>query len=324
MTASVPLPSDDELRDDARQIIANLPPLNVFRMVATLPDALRPFLQLGSAVLSDPAIDARVREAAILRVAHITGARYEWAQHEQIGRAAGLGDAEIEALRSDDPAAVLDVDAALAARIAEEISRDVRLSDGGLEALLDRYGPSGAASLILCASYYNMVSRFLESTRVEIESEPLLGGKTPAEFASRPSRPPSADSGGNVELARSAVGDLQRLFDLFADSIVIDNTPMGDDNLPEFKGTFRGKRDAVRTIVEYVGAWDEFTYDVDELIEVGDGVVLLGTETGIGKRSRAPMTRDIAQVWTFEDGRIVRIITYPSKAEVLASVGVRR
>src|SRR5262249_34849974 len=140
--------------------ISNLPPLNVFRMVATLPDALRPFLQLGGAVLGDESIDARVREAAILRVAHITDASYEWAQHEQIGRAAGLGDAEIEALRSDDPAPSLDPDAALAARVAEEISRDVRLSDEALELLTGRYGTRGAASLILCASYYNMVSAF--------------------------------------------------------------------------------------------------------------------------------------------------------------------
>ena len=35
--------------------------------------------------------------------------------------------------------------------------------------------------MILLVSYYNMVSRFLESTRVEVEDEPLLRGQTPGE-----------------------------------------------------------------------------------------------------------------------------------------------
>ena len=171
MPPRFPLPSDDDLDEASREILANLPPLNVFRMVGWRPRALRPFLQLGGSILGDELIEARVREAAILRVAHITGASYEWAQHEQIGRGVGLGDAEIEALRSVDPSAALGADEALAARVAEEISREVRLSDEALGLLVDRYGPQGAASLILCASYYNMVSRFLESTRVELEAD---------------------------------------------------------------------------------------------------------------------------------------------------------
>jgi hypothetical protein len=65
--------------------------------------------------------------------------------------------------------------------VADEVSRDVRLSDDALEQILDRYGPREAAELILLVSYYNMVSRFLESTRVEIEDEPLLEGSMPGE-----------------------------------------------------------------------------------------------------------------------------------------------
>jgi hypothetical protein len=51
----------------------------------------------------------------------------------------------------------------------------VRLSDGALEQLIARYGPREAAEVILLVSYYNMVSRFLESTRVELEAEPPTG-----------------------------------------------------------------------------------------------------------------------------------------------------
>ena len=74
----------------------------------------------------------------------------------------------------------------LICRVADEVSRDVRLSDEALEQVIDRYGPRQATELILLVSYYNMVSRFLESTRVEVEDEPLLGGQTPGSIALRP------------------------------------------------------------------------------------------------------------------------------------------
>ena len=66
---------------------------------------------------------------------------------------------------------------------AEGWCRDVRLSDEALEQIINRYGPREAAELILLASYYNMVSRFLESTRVEVEDEQLLRGQTPGAIA---------------------------------------------------------------------------------------------------------------------------------------------
>jgi 4-carboxymuconolactone decarboxylase len=182
----IPLPIDDDLDPEHRELLANLPPLNVFRMVAGAPRAVRPFLALGSAVLSS-ALDARRREIAVLRVAHATQAPYEWAQHEQLARNVGVSAAEIEAVGGEEPVASLDEECNLICRVADEVSRDVRLSDEALEQIIDRYGPREAAELILLVSYYNMVSRFLESTRVEVESEPLLAGRTPSSLARSPS-----------------------------------------------------------------------------------------------------------------------------------------
>lgn len=173
MAPKIPLPTDAELEREQRELLSQLPPLNVFRMVAGAPNAVRPFLQLGGAVLST-ALDARRREIAVLRVAHASRAEYEWAQHEQLARQAGVTEAEIEAVGGEEPVTSLDEECNLICRVADEVSRDVRLSDEALEQIIDRYGPREAAELILLVSYYNMVSRFLELTRVEIEDEPLL------------------------------------------------------------------------------------------------------------------------------------------------------
>lgn len=48
----------------------------------------------------------------------------------------------------------------------------MRLSDDALQRMIDRYGLREATEVILLVSYYNMVSRFLESTRVALEDEP--------------------------------------------------------------------------------------------------------------------------------------------------------
>jgi 4-carboxymuconolactone decarboxylase len=128
----IPLPTDDELEPAQRELLGNFPPLNVFRMVAGARRALRPFLGLGAAVLNGP-LDARRREIAVLRVGHATDAGYEWAQHEQLGRNVGLTDAEIAAIATEEPVASLDEEGNLICRVADEVSRDVRLSDEALE-----------------------------------------------------------------------------------------------------------------------------------------------------------------------------------------------
>ncbi len=177
--AGIPLPTDDELDPEAREVIAALPPLNVFRAVAALPASLRPFLELGASLLSGSHLTPAERELAILRVAHLTDAGYERRQHEQLAAAVGLDGDQIEATALEGPAAGLDADGALICAATDEITRDVRLSDGTLTRVRERWGDDGARELILTVGYYNMVSRFLESTRVPLEEGDPLGGTDP-------------------------------------------------------------------------------------------------------------------------------------------------
>ncbi|MBW1688562.1 MAG: hypothetical protein JRS35_26295 [Deltaproteobacteria bacterium] len=69
--------------------------------------------------------------------------------------------------------------------MAEEITRDVKLSDDALAQIIERYGNRGATELIITCCWFNLISRateliitccwfnlisrFLESTRVEGE-----------------------------------------------------------------------------------------------------------------------------------------------------------
>ena len=100
-----------------------------------------------------------------------------------------MSEAEVAAIGTEEPVTSLDEKCNLICRVTDEISRDVWLSDEALEQIIARYGPREASEVILLVSYYNMVSRFLESTRVEVEDEPLVAGQTPDSFSRRPARP---------------------------------------------------------------------------------------------------------------------------------------
>ncbi len=174
MQPKIPLPSDDRLAADIRETLANLPPLNVFRMMANAPASFHGFLQLAGSILMQSEFDSRKREIAILRVAHVTRSSYEWTQHVRLALQIGVTQQEIDRIGVDGPVRGLDAEGSLLCRVAEEISRDVRLSDEALDAIVTRYGVRQATELILCCSYFNMLSRFLESTRVELESTPAF------------------------------------------------------------------------------------------------------------------------------------------------------
>ena len=181
MTPRVPLPDDAALSDEMRETLGRLPPLNVFRMMANAPASFQPWIAFAGSILLQSEFDARKREIAVLRVGHVTRAPYEWTQHVRIAKSLGVTDGEIAAIAIDGPVTGLDAEGNFLCRVADEISRDVRLSDEALGELLRRYGVRQSTELILCISYFNMLSRILESTRVELEAADPFDGKSPLE-----------------------------------------------------------------------------------------------------------------------------------------------
>lgn len=175
--ASIPLPADDDLDPATRERLAALPGLNVLRMVAHAPPSVQPFFDMGAALLLKAELPARDRELAILRVAHLTGSAYEWHQHEIIGRAVGLTDADLDLARHGASTDELD---SLLIAATDEITTTVRLTDETLAELQRVLGNRQTVELILTVAHYNAVARLLESARVPIEEGWSLD---PGEFA---------------------------------------------------------------------------------------------------------------------------------------------
>ena len=125
----------------------------------------------------------------------------------------------------------------------------------------------------------------------------------------------------NLELARGAVGDMQKLFDLFDKKLVWDNTALGQGELFAQGGIAHGKAAAVRLIRSWVGTWTDFRFEALETFEAGDCVVLHVRQGGLGRGSGVPMQQEHWQVWTFHDQRIVRASMYATREDAMRALG---
>ena len=179
MTTTVPAPPGRDLRvavpllqellPDVEELFRQLPPLNVTRMFANTGDMAEAALGFVRAMFTAEGIDPRLREILILRAAWILNVPYEWEANVPMARNVGVTDADIANIATHGTVTGLDATANLICRATDEITKDVAVSDITLQQMLDVLGPTLTTKYILEISWFNLLSRFLASTRVPID-----------------------------------------------------------------------------------------------------------------------------------------------------------
>lgn len=128
----------------------------------------------------------------------------------------------------------------------------------------------------------------------------------------------------NIELVR-------RNWDAFAEGVIDEPALKTLHSEVELIGAVGGieegavtrGRDAVRDAVLVDSeVWAERRLDLQRVIDAGDRVVALLSEYRRGQGSGVEVRADIALVYGFKDGLIIRIEPYMSQAEALAAVGL--
>lgn len=153
--------------------------LNIFRMMAHAETNFRPLLRLGNSILARQELSAALRELAILKVAKLSAAEYEWVQHVDIAKAAGVTAAQIRALEhGSDGDACFDRTEQLVLRFTTEVVRDAGASDATFAAMAERFSPREIVELILAIGFYMMMARLMRT--LEIDIEPAAGAKVVA------------------------------------------------------------------------------------------------------------------------------------------------
>ena len=113
----------------------------------------------------DTGLDDRSREIAILVVAAHWRSDFEWYAHEAVGRAAGLGDAELAALREGRHAELAGPGSVVARTAAALVARG-DLDDAEYAEAVGHLGPSGLFELLTLVGYYATLALQLRVFRV--------------------------------------------------------------------------------------------------------------------------------------------------------------
>ena len=167
--ARIPYPKLEDLPEKVRVAAEKLPPLNIMKMFLNAPTNAIPLLVFGQSILTKQELDAHLRELAILRVAHLTGANYEWTQHVPLAKETGVTDAQVEALPQGAASDAFNEVEKRVIRFTDEVTQDVKASAETFAALEKELGPRQMVELALAIGFYGMVARVMESFEVELE-----------------------------------------------------------------------------------------------------------------------------------------------------------
>jgi 4-carboxymuconolactone decarboxylase len=121
-----------------------------------------------SAIRNRNSIPAGLRELAILRVAVLNGAAYEFEAHVPHALSAGVSQQAIDATRSIPlaDAAPLDARQRLVLRLTDQMTRDIVVPEALFTEVRASFDVQGQIDLVATIAAYNMVSRFLVALEI--------------------------------------------------------------------------------------------------------------------------------------------------------------
>ncbi len=146
-------------------------PAGAGNALATLvrhPKLARAFLRFNGYLLYGSTLPARVRELAILRVAHRRGCQYEWVHHVELAGRAGLTDDEIATVRRGEPADEFD---RAVVNAVDELDEKSQLSDATWATLSERLDERQRMDLIFTIGCYGLLAMAFNTFGVEPEHE---------------------------------------------------------------------------------------------------------------------------------------------------------
>jgi ketosteroid isomerase-like protein len=69
--------------------------------------------------------------------------------------------------------------------------------------------------------------------------------------------------------------------------------------------------------------WENYEQKLEEILDLGENVVVVVRIAGRGGGSGVPVSQDLAVVWTFVGDKAVRARSFTSRAEALEAAGLR-
>lgn len=169
----IPMADLEAQPEPIRDFTARRGHLNVFRVLANAPNVFAGWTAMVDELFDSPTFSLRMREAVILRVAHLQGSRYELSQHTVIARGAGLSEQQIDAILDTG-----DLDAVGFSRtervvldLVTELCTTRRWTDESFAAGHEALGDEALTELLMLVSCYYGLALVLNAVDVDPDTQ---------------------------------------------------------------------------------------------------------------------------------------------------------
>ena len=86
--------------------------------------------------------------------------------------------------------------------------------------------------------------------------------------------------------------------------------------------TYRGEEGIRRYFLSFQDVMDEIRFEPERVRDAGESVVVALRLTAKGRQTAIPVEQRTAAVWTFRNGKVLRVRTYASWNEAMRAAGV--
>ena len=135
--------------------------LDLYRVLLNSPPIAEGWLKLFTAIRQKSKLAGRLRELAILRVALLNGAAYEYRAHVPFALAEGLPQERIDALEGWRESKLYSKEERAVLAYTDAMTRDIKVPDALFAELRGVLDERETVELTATIAGYNLVSRFL-------------------------------------------------------------------------------------------------------------------------------------------------------------------
>lgn len=144
---------------------------DLYRVLGVAPAMFKAWLDFAWPLRAHARTSRKLRELAILRGALVSGAAYEWAHHLPMAEEAGVSREQVDALVRWQDASCFDARERAVLRLADEVTTGPGASEVAMaELAVAGFDEADVVELVLTASFYVCVSRFLRSMDIVPEA----------------------------------------------------------------------------------------------------------------------------------------------------------
>ncbi|OMB92728.1 carboxymuconolactone decarboxylase [Mycobacterium colombiense] len=163
-----PLPADqwDEATQQALSAMRDAANNNALSTLAHHPALAKSFLRFNVHLLMTSTLPPRIRELAILRVAHRRQCAYEWSHHVRMAKDEGITDDQIAALQQGEAADAFD-QAVITG--VDELDQKSELSDQTWAALGERLNDQQRMDFVFTVGCYALLAMAFNTFGIQLE-----------------------------------------------------------------------------------------------------------------------------------------------------------